>query len=94
MILDKEDMLQRQVFGDHGFYNQRTLLSDLCNAICVLEDDYGKFAVFICDSHNLNLTEETKAIVFPNKIEFLIWEQSMLGDIDKAIESINNEPKL
>lgn len=92
MILDNEDRIQKIIFGDIGFYNQVTLLDDLYTAICRLEDDAGQYAVFLCESQNQHLTEESKAILFPNEMEYLIWEQSICGDISTAIQSIMNEP--
>ena len=90
MILTNEERIQREVLGEIGFYNQIALFDDLCTAVCRLEDDMGKYAVFLCDAQEQHLTSDSKVIIFPNKMEYMIWEQSICADIHTAIESIIN----
>lgn len=93
MILTNEQKIQRDMLGEYGFHNQITLFDDLCTAICRLDNDMDKYAVFACDAQEQRLTRDSKVIVFPDKIEYSIWEQYVENDMVKAIESIVNHVK-
>lgn len=93
MILTNEEKVQRDMLGEIGFYNQVTLFDDLSTAVCRLENDADKYAVFVCNAQEQRLTSDSKVMILPNKIEYMIWEQYVCNEIDRAIESILNHVK-